>query len=287
MRKCACSGPVAALIVLLAMDAGCASRANPLTVVSVRERRAEEVPFEETSRYLWPSPDANNVPGPDSLVARVRSDEKLHSYIEIEDLRTGRTVLLLRGNAFLPHWSPDGRYIACAVWKSPRQNGELTIVDVDTRTVLIDPEVRASGETAKWSPDSRIVAVDGIIYARPLSMLYTISVPEGRVTVVDTVDVLAAHEFSWSPDGHWIAFSRPTAIDDFEEVTAADLWIADAKTGAARLVLETPDWVESNPLWITNRTIQVDRVHWDGTERGVEQRVVIELSKEESDRTQK
>ena len=51
--------PVAALIVLLAVDAGCVSQANPLTVVSVRERRGGEVPFEEAGRYLWPSADAN------------------------------------------------------------------------------------------------------------------------------------------------------------------------------------------------------------------------------------
>lgn len=287
MRKRVYVAPVAALVVLLAADAGCAPRANPWTAVSVRERRAGEVPFEEASRYLRPSPDANNVLGPDSLVARVRADEKLHSYIELEDLRTGKASPLLKANAFLPQWSPDGKYIACAVWKSPRQNGELTVVDVKTRTVLLDPEVRASGETMKWSPDSRTLAADGIIYARPRSMLYTVSILEGRVTVLDTIDVLAAHEFSWSPNGRWIAFSRPTKLDNLgEDPVAADLWIADTETGTTWLLLETPDWVESNPLWITNRTIQVDRIHWDGAERGVEQRVVIELSKEDSLRTQ-
>ena len=113
-------------------------------------------------------------------------------------------------------------------------------------------------------------------------MLYTISVPDGRVMVLDTIDVSADYEFSWSPDGRWIAFSRPTKVDYEDQTLAADLWIADAKTGTTWLVLETPDWVESNPLWITDRTIQVDRVHWDRTEAGVEQSVVIELSKKDS-----
>ncbi len=91
----ACAAPVIALVVLLAADAGCLPPANPWTVASVRERRAGEIPFEEASRYLWPSPDANNVPGPDSLVARVRTDAKLHPYIELEDLRNGKAIRLL------------------------------------------------------------------------------------------------------------------------------------------------------------------------------------------------
>jgi Tol biopolymer transport system component len=139
----------------------------------------------------------------------------------------------------------------------------------------------------KWSPDSRTLAAAGVVYARPRSMLYTVSVPEGRVTGLDTLDVLAAYEFSWSPDGRWIAFSRPTQLDHLgEDPIAADLWIAEAESGETWLVLETPDWVESNPLWITNRSIQIDRFRLDGDQRGVEQRVVVELSKEDSRRTQ-
>ncbi len=281
----ACAAPVIALVVLLAADAGCLPPANPWTVASVRERRAGEIPFEEASRYLWPSPDANNVPGPDSLVARVRTDAKLHPYIELEDLRNGKAIRLLDAWASLPQWSPNGKYISCVVWKSVPQPHELTVVDVATRTVLLDPEVRASGTKIKWSPDSRTLAADGVIYAHPRSMLYTVSVPEGKVVVLDTLEVLGDYGFSWSPEGRWIVFSRPTKLDELsEDPVAADLWIADARTGKTWLVLETPDWIESNPLWITNRTIQVDRVHWDGSERGVEQRVVVELSRKGSRR---
>jgi hypothetical protein len=131
----------------------------------------------------------------------------------------------------------------------------------------------------KWSPDGRRIAVEGTIHQRPHEMLYTVSFPEGKITVLDTVDVLANYEFSWSPDGRWIAFSRPTKLDDLGEATvAADLWIADVTSGGAWPLLQTPDWIESNPLWITNRTIQVDRVNWDASYRSIEQCVVVELS---------
>ncbi|MCX5753641.1 MAG: hypothetical protein NTW97_08345 [Candidatus Krumholzibacteria bacterium] len=270
---------VTVLITLPAADAVRSAPANPWTVVSIRECRAEEIPLEETSRNIWPFPDANNVLGPDSLVAHVRTDEKHHAYIEIEDLRTGKFSPLLKANACLPQWSPDGRYIGCVVWKSHRQYSQLTVVDVATRTVILDPGT--STATMKWSPDSRTLAAESPVYASPHSILYTVSVPDGKVMVLDTIGIGGEYEFSWSPDGRWMAFSRPTKLDLDEITIEADLWIADAKTGTTWPLLETPDWVESNPLWITDRTIQADRVHWDGTEHGTEQRVVIELSNDE------
>jgi len=108
-----------------------------------------------------------------------------------------------------------------------------------------------------------------------------VTFPEGTVMVLDTVDVLADYEFSWSPDGRWIVFSRPTKLDNLGEViVAADLWIADARTGSAWSLLETPEWVESNPLWVIHDAIQVDRAHSDGREVGATQRVIVELSRE-------
>jgi len=279
MRKRAYVALVTALIVLPAVNAGCSPRGNPWTVVTVREPRPGEIAFENASRYLRPSEDANNVPGPDSLVAHVRSDEHYHSYIELENLRTGKSNRLNTGNSFLPQWSPDGKYIACVVWKSRFLTGELAVAKVDNGSVVLDPRARASVAIMKWSPDGHRIAVEGPIHSRPRVMLYTMSFPEGKVQVLDTVEVLADYEFSWSPDGRWIVFSRPMKLDNLGEViVAAGLWIADAETGGTWPLLETPEWVESNPLWVTNDAIQVDRAHWDGKEVGADERVVIELS---------
>ena len=280
MRKRAYVALVTLLIVLVAVDAGCSPRGNPWTVVTVREPRPGDVPFEDASKYLRRSEDANNVPGPDSLVAHVRTDEKHHAYIEVENLRTGKSIRLQSGNSCLPQWSPDGKYIACVVWKSWRLPHELAVANVGSGSTVVDLKARASVTTIKWSPDGNTIAAEGTIHLRPHQMLYAVSFPEGKVTVLDTVDVLANYGFSWSPDGRWIVFSRPTKLDDSGEViVAADLWIANAQTGRAWSLLETPEWLESNPLWITNRTIQIDRAHWDGKEVGADERVVIELSK--------
>jgi Tol biopolymer transport system component len=112
-------------------------------------------------------------------------------------------------------------------------------------------------------------------------MLYAVSIPDGKVTVLDSLDVLASHDFSWSPDGRWLAFTRPTELDRMGEYpVAADLWIADTETGNTWPLLEGPEWVESDPLWITARSIQVNRRDRDGDELGAEQVVVIEIAGE-------
>ena len=274
---------IAVLIFGSAAESGCSQpssspTSNPWTVVTIRERRTGEVPFEESSRYLWPSLDKSNVPGPDSLVARMRTDENLRAHIEIENLRTGESYRLLDANAFLPHWSPDGKYISCAVWKSPGQRSELTIIDIATRTVVLDPQLEASVDQMKWSPDSYTLAADGVMYGHPRTLLYTVTVPSGATTVIDTLNVLSDYGFSWSPNGRWIAFSRPSALDPVGgDPIAADLWIADAETGRKWPLVVSSDWVESNPLWITNKALQIDRAIRKDDNLGAEQRVVVEL----------
>lgn len=281
-RRVYCGAALTSMLMLVADLVCCAqsepASSNPWTVTAIRERRAGETPLEESNVYLR-APDSNYVPGPDSLVARVTIIQR-KGYIEILDLRTGVAQRLLARYASLPQWSPDGRYISCIAWKSTRQPYELTVVDVATRTIVTDPDVRASGSKPKWSPDSRAIAASGVIYATPRCMLYAVSVPEGRVSIVDSLDVLVDYDFSWSPDGRWLAFTRPTALDEMGQYPiAADLWIADMKTGKSWPLLEGPDWVETNPLWITDHSIQVSRSARTGDEIGPEQVVVIEIAR--------
>ena len=280
-------GPVVACALALAADLACSASAlqssSPWTVVAVRERRAGEIPIEESNVYLRESP-GNYAPGPDSLVARVTIIQR-RGYIEVLDLRTGKVQRLLDSWASLPMWSPDGRYISCVAWKSTRQPYELTVVDVASKTVVADPDVRASGTKAKWSPDSRRIAVSGVIHATPRSLLYAVSIPDGKVSILDSLDVLASHDFSWSPDGRWLAFTKPTKLDEMgEDPIAADLWIAEVKTGRTWPLLETPEWLEANPQWITDQTVHVTRSARQGSEPGIEQTVVVEIRRNAHER---
>jgi hypothetical protein len=161
-------------------------------------------------------------------------------------------------------------------WQSTREPHQLTVVEVATKA-LVDIDIRASGTDARWSPDSRMLASSGMSYTNPRCLLYVVSIPSGSVVVMDSLDVFADQEFSWSPDGKWIAFSRPTRVHHVGDATAADLWIGDVATGESWRILEAPDCVESNPLWITNRSIQIERVYWTDEGPNDEQRLVVDL----------
>lgn len=272
--------PLVTLAFLLGLDAGTScsrssesASSNPWAVVSVRERRRGETPFEESSSYLRRSSNRNYAPGPDSLVARVETDASLHPHILIKHLDTGQADTLIGGS--LPQWSPDGRFISCVAWKSLHNPYQLTVVDVAAKTVVLESSVKANGTKSKWSPDSRTIVAAGVSRISSWMVLYIVAVPSGKTAVLDSVKVLMAHDISWSPDSRWVAFSRPTELDRYENVTASDLWIADVFRGKTWPLLETSDWVESNPQWITNRSIQIGRRRPEG-DTG-EQTVVVEL----------
>jgi Tol biopolymer transport system component len=272
----------AALLLLFVGTGGCSrssstAAANPWTVVAVRERRPGEVPFEISSGYLRESSNANYVPGPDSLVARVGTDSRGRPHVVIERIATGAVDTLFGGWASMPQWSPDGRYISCVAWTSRRAPHQLAVVDIATKTLVVKPTAPASGTVSKWSPDSHMIAASDVIRGSKRVMLYEVSVPEGKFAVLDSVDVLEAHDFSWSPNGRWLAYSRPTELDQSGEIIlSADLWIADMGKGVKWPLLQTPDLVEVNPLWITDQTLQFDR-YPKSSASAVRKTLVVEL----------
>lgn len=246
-------------------------------VLAVREATAEDVPFEESSNYLWSSNDPNDVVGPDSLRALVRTNEESRPQIYLEDLRTGTTELLFPGYGFKPRWSPDGHYIACTEWKSLQRFRDLTIVEVPSGRVLEGP-VAAGADTKKWSPDASTIAVSGIRYGVGHAVLYTLRVPDLSVQMIDTTAVVASYYHSWSPDSQWLVYTRPTAIDQTAgDTIAADVWIVSAASGEQSCVLASSEWIETEPLWITNRSVLVKRTHWSGSNFGIIEHKVLEL----------
>ena len=257
---------------------------TPWNVVSIREPSQDDLPFEEATHYLWPSTNPNDVVGPDSLRAFVRTNEDSRPQIYVENLRTGTTDLLFAGYAFLPRWSPDGRYIACTEWKSVGRYSDLTLVEVASKRVVPGPVAAATfGE--KWSPDGRGLLATGVQYGIGHAVLYIVRLPDFTPHVVDTTALVANYEYSWSPDSRWIAYTRPTAIDRTGgDTVAADVWIASPATGSRWLLLETPEWIDADPLWIDNHRILIERTHWNGTSFGAVEHKVLVLQAAEPSR---
>jgi hypothetical protein len=249
----------------------------PWKVAVIREPRGGEMSFEDSTHYLRPSEweERNKVFGPGGLVAHVRVHDR-RGYLEIVNWQTGDDSLFVYPHAMLPSWSPDGRYLSANVWTEKTRMGKLAVFEVGGWKNVVDIDVSHAANT-KWSPDSRMIACAGVAYRGSSIILYTVTVPEGRVSVVDSTRVPGDIDFSWSPNNRWLVYAMPTKVHHVGDTMVSDLWIADAASGAAWCLIKSTDHHQSNPLWITDTTIQLDRVWW--TEEGAnrEQRVVVEL----------
>ena len=227
----------------------------PWTVTVTRPAGPNDQPTEDSLPFAVRDDNFNIVPGPDSTRLVVENNAAHHPFIYIEDLRNGKRRRLLEGGGSMPSWSPDGRRVACIVWKSRRQPYQLEIVDAASGVaVLADTSLAVTDY--KLSPGSKMVAADGPALGTSLSVLSVVRVADGATTPVDTTIPLGGHEYSWSPDSRWLVFSRPTKLDSHEEVTAADLWITEVRRGAKCPLQKTPDRVESRPQWVGTKAIR-------------------------------
>jgi hypothetical protein len=153
----------------------------------------------------------------------------------------------------------------------------LCVVDVATgrRT---EPELGATVATFEWAPDSKAIAVGGVLYGKPVNVLCIVSLPSGKTQTIDTLGVFSDYELAWSPDSRHLVVPRPTEVSHQEEVLAADLWIFDRAGHRCRLT-NTPDFVESKPQWIDATRLQYERHRTHGDLYTEPEIVVVELTR--------
>jgi tricorn protease len=120
-----------------------------------------------------------------------------------------------------PAWSPDGKWVAyvtdrtgeaeIAVRPSDGSGGEQ-ILTSRAKGYLYDPT---------WSPDGKRLAFDDSDHA-----LWFVDVGDRKVTKVDNDPRAEMHDFSWSPDALWLAYSK-AADNDMRTIYLYD--VASAK----------------------------------------------------------
>jgi dipeptidyl aminopeptidase/acylaminoacyl peptidase len=228
-------------------------------VVSSRAAGPGDTAFVERHPMLAEPEDPTNAAGPGSLrLLSVKTPQHTRD-VYLFDQHTGDSTLIAKHGS-MPRFSPDGRYVAFSLWKSIDRPWNLVIYD---RKIGRRIEPALGGCVTfywRWSPDGRWLAVQDNPCKRGRCRLCLVNVPSGAVRCIDSLDVFADYEFGWSPNSKHLAVVRPERINPHsEEPSVADLWIlSDFGRGRCNLGV-TPEYIEREPMWVTDSTILVER----------------------------
>jgi Tol biopolymer transport system component len=146
------------------------------------------------------------------------------------------------------NWSPDGKYLAFAAKRGPRD--EIVIVDAARNKQVGRIQVKLSGVTTpSWSPDGKQLVFTG--YDGGISDLFTVN-RDGSDLRRLTSDKFGDLHPVWSPDGKTIAFASDRGPrTDFKTLAFSNFRIAlyDLATGTVRVLDHMDQGKNVSPQW--------------------------------------
>ncbi|MEO6055647.1 MAG: BamA/TamA family outer membrane protein [Gemmatimonadales bacterium] len=146
------------------------------------------------------------------------------------------------------NWSPDGKFLAFAAKRGPRD--DIVVVDVARNKQVERIQLKLSGVTTpSWSPDGKRLVFTG--YDGGLSDLFTVN-RDGSDLKRLTSDKYGDLHPVWSPDGTTIAFATdrgPTT--NFKTLAFSNFRIAlyDLASGSVRVLDHMEQGKNVSPQW--------------------------------------
>ena len=146
------------------------------------------------------------------------------------------------------NWSPDGKYLAFAAKRGPRD--EIVVADVARNKQVGRIQLKLSGVTTpSWSPDGKQLVFTG--YDGGLSDLFVVN-RDGSDLRRLTSDKYGDLHPVWSPDGKTIAFATDRGPQtDFKTLAFSNFRIAlyDLATGTVRVLDHMDQGKNVSPQW--------------------------------------
>jgi Tol biopolymer transport system component len=124
----------------------------------------------------------------------------------------GGDPVLLANNASSAVISPDGEYVAIAVWRGDDQSdlhNFLEVIPAEGGAPVISIRVRGWVSALRWQPDGQAVTYrvyDNHLWLQPLD-----GGPPEQLTHFDTGRTVS---HAWSPDGKWLYLVREESTSD-------------------------------------------------------------------------
>jgi len=221
----------------------------------------EDFPLDNTGTFLGSaSPDGRHIAFVDWKAGN----------IAVQDLTTGQARLVTRTGGYSPEWgmypivSPDGRQVAYQWFPKEYFSSDIRVADLDgsePRVLLHADDEAHWMQPADWSPDGRQILVLGSTKQVQIALL---SVADGALRTLKTLDERSPGRMSFSPDGRHIAYDLPSptgsrgrdifllAADGSGEVPLVEHPADDSLLGWApdgRTILFTSDRTGKEGLW--------------------------------------
>lgn len=201
-----------------------------------------------TVRLRLPFPGANYVWSPDGEQIAFSANHDGDSDIFVMNA-SGRNIRAVTDNPaadYSPVWSPDGRQIAYISYASLNRAGtDIFIAPADGvgRPRNLTGQMGSSASPI-WSPDGERLA---LLSSRGRRRTTYIADLNTGVIRPFNADFRMVFGLAWSPDGEQAAF---VAMNDLFE---ADIYLSDARGGAARNLTNTTQW-DDLPVWSPDGT---------------------------------
>jgi tricorn protease len=134
-------------------------------------------------------------------------------------------------------WSPDGRKIAFVSDRTGEEQIWLVDQDGNGAPEQLTTTFAAMLSAPVWSPDSKRLA-----FADKDGKLYSLEIADRSLTQVADDEFGSIFDYTWSPDGNWLAFS----LDNLNDQRTLCLW--SRQTGTVHRI-SSPYFNEYSPAW--------------------------------------